>query len=46
MNSTDVVNLYDDLYHLGIGIWIDGGWGVDGLLGEETRPHADLDIFI
>jgi lincosamide nucleotidyltransferase A/C/D/E len=46
VNSTDVVNLYDDLYHLGIGIWIDGGWGVDALLGEETRPHADLDIFI
>ena len=25
-------------------IWIDGGWGVDALLGEQTRPHADLDI--
>lgn len=23
---------------------VDGGWGVDALLGEQTRPHADLDI--
>ena len=23
---------------------MDGGWGVDALLGEETRPHADLDL--
>jgi len=21
-----------------------GGWGVDALLGEQTRPHADLDL--
>lgn len=24
--------------------WIDGGWGVDALLGEQTREHADLDL--
>jgi lincosamide nucleotidyltransferase A/C/D/E len=30
----------------GISIWIDGGWGVDALLGSQTRPHADLDIII
>ena len=29
-----------------ISIWIDGGWGVDALLGSQTRPHADLDIII
>ena len=23
---------------------VDGGWGVDALLGEQTRPHADLDL--
>jgi len=27
-------------------IWIDGGWGVDALLGQQTRPHADLDLAI
>jgi lincosamide nucleotidyltransferase A/C/D/E len=31
---------------LGINIWIDGGWGVDALLGAQTRPHKDLDIAI
>jgi lincosamide nucleotidyltransferase A/C/D/E len=30
----------------GIAMWIDGGWGVDALLGNQTRPHADLDIII
>ena len=23
---------------------MDGGWGIDALLGEVTRPHADLDL--
>ena len=31
---------------LNLEIWIDGGWGVDALLGEQTRPHADLDFLI
>ncbi len=29
-----------------IPLWIDGGWGVDALLKEQTRPHSDLDIII
>ena len=29
-----------------IPVWIDGGWGVDALLGTQTRPHSDLDIII
>lgn len=28
----------------GIDVVVDGGWGVDALLGKQTRPHADLDI--
>ena len=28
----------------GLAFWIDGGWGVDVLLGEQTRPHSDLDL--
>ncbi len=27
-----------------IDVVVDGGWGVDALLGEQTRSHADLDI--
>ena len=37
------LNLFDEL---GITVWIDGGWGVDALLGECTRQHQDLDIII
>ncbi len=46
MTSDDVMNFYNDVNNLGIKIWIDGGWGVDALLGIQTRPHADLDIVI
>jgi lincosamide nucleotidyltransferase A/C/D/E len=46
MNSIDVVDLYETLERLGVEIWIDGGWGVDALLGEQSRPHQDLDITI
>jgi lincosamide nucleotidyltransferase A/C/D/E len=46
MTSNDVINFYTKLKNLGIEIWIDGGWGVDALLGEQTRPHTDLDIVI
>lgn len=31
---------------LGITFWLDGGWGVDALLGEQTRPHGDLDLVV
>lgn len=44
MNSADVINLYKKLETMGIKILIDGGWGVDALLGKQTRPHEDLDI--
>ena len=46
MNITDVIGLYIQLNNLGIEIWLDGGWGVDALLGEQTRPHDDVDIVI
>lgn len=25
-------------------MWVEGGWGVDALLGEQTRAHDDLDL--
>lgn len=30
----------------GLDLCVDGGWGVDALLGEQTRMHADLDIVV
>jgi lincosamide nucleotidyltransferase A/C/D/E len=46
MTASDVMDLYVKLDNTGIKIWIDGGWGVDALLGEETRTHEDIDIVI
>ena len=28
----------------GFEVYVDGGWAVDAVLGEQTRPHEDLDI--
>jgi len=30
------------LQDAGVELWIDGGWGVDALLGEQTRAHQAL----
>lgn len=44
MSAQDVLEIYSLLEEQGIKIWIDGGWAVDALLGEQTREHVDLDI--
>ena len=45
--TPDKVHWFLDLFdELGIKVWIDGGWGVDALLDEQTRKHQDLDIII
>jgi len=45
-SAKDVVELYKCLVQNNIKIWLDGGWGVDALLGQQTRLHSDLDIII
>lgn len=25
---------------------INGGWAVDALVGRQTRPHGDVDVFL
>ena len=44
--AEDVIKLFELLGSEGIEAWLDGGWGVDALLGRQTRPHADVDIVI
>ncbi|MGV9838468.1 nucleotidyltransferase domain-containing protein [Nocardia niigatensis] len=46
MEAADVLDLHRTCARAGITIWIDGGWCVDALLGEQTRPHGDLDIAV
>jgi lincosamide nucleotidyltransferase A/C/D/E len=44
MSGDVVVQLMQLFDQHGIEVFVDGGWGVDALLGEQTRPHGDLDI--
>jgi len=46
VNAEDVIRIYALLSTHGIQVWLNGGWGMDALLGEQTRPHKDLDIFV
>lgn len=46
MATSDVVELLDFLEGRRIRVWLNGGWGVDALLGHQTREHDDLDITI
>lgn len=46
MNSADVLDLLEALDAQHVRYWLDGGWGVDCLLGEQTRPHGDLDLVL
>ena len=34
------------LEQAGVRVWLDGGWGIDALVGEQTREHDDLDCVI
>jgi lincosamide nucleotidyltransferase A/C/D/E len=44
LTADDVVEIVACLERATVTAWLDGGWGVDALLGEETRPHDDLDV--
>jgi lincosamide nucleotidyltransferase A/C/D/E len=46
MTANDVIEIVQLFNQHPIDFYIDGGWGVDALLGEQTRRHADLDIAI
>ncbi|HET8525582.1 MAG TPA: amino acid transporter [Actinomycetota bacterium] len=44
MTEADVVEVLGWLDE--VAIWLDGGWGVDALVGEQTREHNDLDLIV
>ncbi len=41
--AEDVIELYSGLLAEGVRVWVDGGWGIDALLGRQTRLHKDFD---
>jgi lincosamide nucleotidyltransferase A/C/D/E len=46
MDTADVLEILRRLDRAEIGWWIDGGWGVDALIGRRTRAHDDLDLVV
>lgn len=46
MDADAVIEVLDCLEAAGITAWIDGGWGIDALVGGRTREHADLDLVV
>lgn len=46
VTSVQALELLELLRAGGVDPWVDGGWGVDALLGEQTREHDDLDLVI
>ena len=46
MTAADVLEVLDALDGIASRLWLDGGWGVDALVGEQTREHADLDLAV
>jgi lincosamide nucleotidyltransferase A/C/D/E len=46
MTISDVIAVVSALKADTIDVQVDGGWGVDALFGEQTRPHDDLDLVL
>jgi len=46
MTSLALVGLLQLIEGAQIPVWLDGGWGVDALLGAQTRTHKDIDIIL
>ena len=44
MSAEQAVAVLDALAAAGCRAWVGGGWGVDALVGRQTRPHRDLDV--
>lgn len=46
VSAEDVVGLCRLFSSHSIQVWLTGGWGIDALLGQQTRPHHDLDVLM
>ncbi|MER5520768.1 amino acid transporter [Streptomyces sp. NPDC002763] len=44
MTADDVSFVLTLLRRAGVDVWVGGGWGIDALVGEQTRDHRDLDL--
>jgi lincosamide nucleotidyltransferase A/C/D/E len=46
MPDSRVLTVMDAIAAAGPPCWVAGGWGIDALLGQQTRRHYDLDLII
>jgi lincosamide nucleotidyltransferase A/C/D/E len=46
MTAHDVLRVLDVLHLSGVTALVTGGWGVDALIGRQTRTHRDLDLLV
>lgn len=46
MSAADAVEILAALARSGVDVRLGGGWCVDALVGRQTRPHADLDLWL
>ncbi|WP_127503515.1 nucleotidyltransferase domain-containing protein [Actinoplanes solisilvae] len=46
MSAPEVVAIVSELGARGVAAGVGGGWGVDALLGSQTREHSDLDLWL
>jgi lincosamide nucleotidyltransferase A/C/D/E len=46
MTAADVLEVLQWLGDGKVEVWLMGGWGVDALVGEQTREHEDLDLIV
>lgn len=44
VTQENLLKVLDIIHSAGIQYWLDGGWGVDVLVGQQTRKHRDIDI--
>ncbi|MEU3246786.1 amino acid transporter [Streptomyces sp. NPDC006875] len=44
MTADDVLLVLTLLRRTEADVWLAGGWGIDALIGEQTRDHRDLDL--
>lgn len=46
MEARDVLEVLAIFDAASIDVWVEGGWGIDALLGSQHRDHGDLDVVI
>jgi hypothetical protein len=44
MSASDTVEVLDAIRSAGCRFWLEGGWGVDALVGRQTRSLRDVDV--